>query len=415
MNKDKNLAVKNQIWSVLSGVANLALSIVVGVIATRMLGLEDGGIISFATGIAMILRQVVQFGTRNYIASDIKREFDFNVYLVLRIITLLVAVVLLAVIMVFSHSSQYKTLCTVFFTGIYFVDMFADVFMGEFQRNGKMYLSGQLRAAIAVVAMVVFFAGMLIWRDTLSALICAFFASLAVAILIIWHLRPEYQIATLHVYAASIKKLIFAAFPIFVGAFIISYLDNAQRFLLNIYASDEITGIYQIIVLPSSLIVLFNYFLLLGAELTRVSQLYHTGDRNRFLKRIHFQFLYVAGLTLACLTGAWLFGTRLLSWVYGVDVSAYRMEMLLMILGGGFLAMSTVTGTVLQIMRQQWSYLISLVVVLACATPVMWLLVMHIGINGAAWSRLIICLPLLVAQYLIVRKNLKKAGQAPAE
>ena len=83
---------------------------------------------------------------------------------------------------------------------------------------------------------------------------------------------------------------------------------------------------------------------------------------RQFWHLIFRQTVIIAGLTLLVIAGGYLLGTPILSLLYGVDLSGYKIELLILLLGGGLLALVNFFTMVITVTRYQkhliWGYLI---------------------------------------------------------
>ena len=94
--------------------------------------------------------------------------------------------------------------------------------------------------------------------------------------------------------------------------------------------------------------------------LYQMSVLWNQRHLKRFVFKTVIQTGIVALITLACLVGAYLLGIPVLSLIYNTDLSPYKMELLVLLLGGGFLGISGLLNAVITIIRGQkwmlWGY-----------------------------------------------------------
>lgn len=67
--------------------------------------------------------------------------------------------------------------------------------------------------------------------------------------------------------------------------------------------------------------------------------------------------MIIAGISAVCIAGAYVLGIPVLSMLYHTDLAGYKHELLILLLGGGFLAGSGYLSVVLTIMRCQKSLL----------------------------------------------------------
>lgn len=77
-----------------------------------------------------------------------------------------------------------------------------------------------------------------------------------------------------------------------------------------------------------------------------------------FIQRTLIQVIIIFIITLVCIIGAYLIGVPVLSILYNTDLAPYKTELLILLLGGGFLGLSGLLNTMITIIRFQKSLLL---------------------------------------------------------
>ena len=109
------------------------------------------------------------------------------------------------------------------------------------------------------------------------------------------------------------------------------------------------------------------------------------GRRDAFARRFAQQVLIIVGITLVCIAGAWLIGVPVLSLLYNTELAPYKADLLVLLAGGGFLAMASLFTTGLTIIRWQGRLIPGYVAVSALAFVACPFAVGAAGIDGASW------------------------------
>jgi len=126
------------------------------------------------------------------------------------------------------------------------------------------------------------------------------------------------------------------------------------------------------------------------------------------------QVVYIIGITLVSIIGAYILGIPVLSLIYGVDLTDYKSELLIMLAGGGFLALSTWINIVVTIMRRQKYLLIGNVITSGIALIFSEWVVEKYGVMGATvlYTMLMLVLTLcyVVVFLLGYLKSVQKEG-----
>ena len=113
-------------------------------------------------------------------------------------------------------------------------------------------------------------------------------------------------------------------------------------------------------------------------------------------RKIGNQIIEIIILTCLCVLGTYLFGVQALSILYGVNLSDYREELILLMLAGGGLAFVGYTSVVLTIMRKQNALLCNMILVSIAALFGFKIFVKKWGILGAILYYLLLMIALAV-------------------
>ena len=220
-------------------------------------------------------------------------------------------------------------------------------------------------------------------------------------------LRPSFQ-------WNKIKGLLATCFPLFLGSFILLYLYNIPKYSMENYLSKEFQSYYAILFMPASVINLFSGFAF-KPLLTTLAVNWEEGKKYLFVRILLKGVGIVAVLTVAAVAVGYPLGTPVLSWLYGVDLSAYRMELVLLLVGGGFSAASVILYYGLMVMRHQRLILAGYTAALLLALPVADPLIKGLGIQGASWLYLGLMLLVTLLFAVMIAVFLKKKQKKQEE
>ena len=399
--------IQDHLWTVLSAGLSAVYATLLILMTTRFVSLTVAGILSYAAAVSELLRILVMFGVRGYQSTDMKQEFNFNVYLGLRTLTALLASIVLAVFLILGRFEPFRAAVMLLFFFTYLTDMYADVFMGDLQQKGKMRIAGRMRATGFASALIAFAIASFTTQTLLLPLAFAGFAICCVNIVWIWVYRSHFGAIRVKIDVIAIKKLAVSTYPIAISSLLFIYLYHAQKYYLGAFGLDEAVAIITILMLPAMLLNLFCIFFFMGAELTYMAGLFTSGQLRRFAIRVNQQLLIVVALCIPFMIFIYFSGIFLLSWLYGVDLSVYKEQLMLLSSGSVFLAIVSVLNAVLIVMRRQKTTMFCMMAVACVTGPAMWFLVSRYGLTGAAFSNLVIFVPMAVLLYVVYRVALK--------
>ncbi len=383
----------NFIWNAVGGMLNAGQSVFLLIIITRICGLETAGIFSIAFATGNLFMYIGNYGVRNYQVSDQAEEYAFADYLRHRVLTICIMLLLAAGYALWSawtgSYSPYKAGCVFAMCALKAVDCAEEVFEGRYQQKGRLDLAGKLvtiRLLVSIGGMMLVLA---VTGDLLKATAAAVFLAIAASAAVILYCRDTAAYEKVPFCREKIGGLLKACFPVFAANFLSFYLINEPKYAIDAAMDETAQACYNFIAMPVFVIQLLNMFLY-QPMLLRMTGCWEKRNKKEFLG--YFCKLSAALLAVAVpvLVAAWLLGIPVLSWLYATDLTSYRGDLLLILLGGVFLAFNGFYCAVLTITRRQNAiplvYLAGAVISFVL-TPVM---VQGSGIRGAVVSFLIV-------------------------
>lgn len=304
--------------------------------------------------------------------------------------------------------STEKSLVIIWMSLFKAVDAFEDIFHGMYQQKGRLDAAGKAMTLRLGVTIVFFSLGLLVLKNLLVVLI---FATFITGVLLIVFLRLSYkpfeQIIEKNFSIYNVLKMIKICFPLFLGSFLSFYIGNAPKYAIDSVLNDELQACYGFIAMPVFVIGLLNNFIF-NPMIYKMSILWDKGKKNEFIKKIIIQIMIIIGITSVCVVGAYLFGIPILSILYNTDLSSFKSELLTLLLGGGFLALSGLLVTVITIMRFQNSLMFGYMIVSILAYVLSKVVVRRYSISGAAVLYAVLMAALCLTFFIILGYGFKK-------
>ena len=200
-----------------------------------------------------------------------------------------------------------------------------------------------------------------------------------------------------------------ACWPLFIASFIMNYLNNAPKYAINTYYDETVQNSYNILFMPAFVINLLSLFVF-RPLLTDLAKDWEGDDMKAFTDIVKKMMALIGVLTVAACIGAYLLGIPVLSLIYGVDLSSYRLELVVVMICGGLNAYVYCLYYVVTVTGKQIYLLAGYGVGLAAAVLFGPLLVQRAGIMGAAVSctlsfALVFAVFLLITAVVIRKKK----------
>ena len=206
--------------------------------------------------------------------------------------------------------------------------------------------------------------------------------------------------------------LIKACSPLFLGSFLSLYIYNAPKYMIDFIGSEIEITYYSIIFMPTFVINLFSEFVF-KPLLTVIASKWMDGNFLMFFQIIKKLLINIIGITLTSVLIAYLFGPQLLSKFYSVDVTYYRLEIVLLMLSGGFSAAVYLFYNILTSMRLQKTIIINYFSASIVITLVSYIFVKSLHIMGAVvaylFTEILLFSLMLIGTYFGYRKGLRKS------
>ncbi len=402
--KSKNPEKRDIIWNMTGSFLYAFASMVLSIAVVQIAGEDAGGIFTFAfTTFGQHMFMMAYFGIRPFQITDTGGKYSFGDYLGLRLLTC-GAAVLTGMGYVLLNGYSFEKAAVVFLMVVYkVIDALADAYEAEFQRGGRLYLTGKSNAFRTILSVGVFLASLAYTKDLAAASLWAVGAQaagfLVFDVLVIREL-PNVEWRS----AKGKKQELFAeTILLFCSAVLDFYIFSASKYAIEGCMADRDMAVFGAIFMPTSIINLVAGFVI-RPYLTKMSFTWEMGRTRRFLKIQKRIALIIAALTVLAVGGAWLLGIPVLSLLYPnlrTGLSQCRPALVLIIFGGALNAYMNLFYYSLVIMKKQKYIfgvygLVSLMVVLVSTPFVRWG-----GIFGGALAYVVLTGALMVLFGLI--------------
>ena len=364
-------------------------SVIMLMVLTRVCDLATAGIFTLAYANANLFHIMGSFGMRNFEASDVKPENGFKAYLSARVITTIAMVVCSWSYCAFSAVkvgySNEKILVVGLMTLFKCVDVVEDVFNGNYQQQGRLDIAGKQMTLRVMSATLVFCVTSVVTKSLVMATAAATVWATCFLVSSLSYIHSRYALPALSRQADNQRALplLRECIPVFLAAFLLYYIGNAPKWAIDAVMDDVAQAHYGFIAMPVFVVNLLSQFIYMPM-VRPISDMWDTGDAKGFRHAFVRQIGIIGGITVVCVGGAALLGAPVLSVLYNTDLSPYRVELCVLVLGGGFLALATLFNMGITVMRKQgqlvWGYGIVAVLAWFVSTPI----VRSLGISGAS-------------------------------
>lgn len=357
------------IWNITGSIANALLSVVALMIVTRILDDRQADIFSIAWTISQLMATVGTFQIRMYQATDVTGVFRFRQYLIYRMITIgIMMISSYAYVMIRGYSGE-KAVVVLLMCIFRAVDSLADVYEGWFQQKERLDLSGKALTYRIVVAVLGF--GVILFTTRNLILSGAVLVVVYVVCFFVYDIRYHYGVEAFRETAKKDKaglswvvKMTIEGFPLFINAFLMMSIMNAPKMVLDVAIeqgslAQGLQTVFNIIFMPASFLNLA--YIVFRPLITKMAIVWNIGKAKEFLKILMKIMISLFGIGILLLIGSALLGIPILSIVYAVDLKDYKMELLIIIVGGCMYTFAAVLDNALVVIRKQYILILAYV------------------------------------------------------
>ena len=399
---EKNIQRDCFVWNTIAGLFNAAQAVVMMMIITRTDGVEASGILSIAFAMGNLLMTIGKFGVRNYQVTDVKRENTFNSYMTMRIITTtFMLIVSIGYIIWKCQKGEYsfdKAGVVLAICCIYVVEAFEDVFLGFYQEEGRLDIGSKVFVVRWLFIMLTFAICAFARAGLLVSVVLALLVSIVLEIGLIICTKVMFKMPKIQIETDQIGRLFKNCTALFLSAFLTYYVTNAPKYAIDVYSTEEVQAYFGYVSMPVFVVELLNCFLY-QPKLVLLANDWKQKDYLAFNKKIVKQSGLIIVLVIVCVAVAYVLGIPVLSILYGVDLSNYKNELIILMIAGGALAFVGYTSVLLTIMRKQLLLLINMVIISIAALIGFGRIVQKESMMGAAKYYLLLMFVLAILNY----------------
>ena len=391
LEKTNNIDRSTYLWNAINSGLSAALFPVILLVVKRTNGVYDAGIYSIAFAVAALMLFIGQYGLRRFQSSDIKEKYSFAEYHGMRFITCGAMIIASAAYCFYGLEFRdygWDKFIVVFLICLLKVNQaYADVLHGHMQQKGRLDVAAKASAVRFLAELVSCSIALIVTHDLLISSIVCIVVSTAVMLLTSVNAARRYTDSLRpSIGAGQFRRLLIEGFPLFASLFLNMYISNAPKYAIDAHLTDEVQAYYNVLFMPAFVIQLIAYFIF-NPILTTYARLWLSDQRSDFRKLcrlIRRQCLILLGLTILAVAVALTIGIPVLSWIFDMDLAGHRMDLAILMIGGGAMAYGVFFNYVITIIREQVFLLISYALASAAALVLSGPFVVHAQITGAS-------------------------------
>ena len=403
----KNNFKKSFIWNTIGSGLNSFNSLLFMIIVTRINGIKDAGVFTLCFATSCMLYVIAIYSGRTYQVTETDKEVTDNEYIINRFLSSSIMLIISILWSIFNDYNIYKTIILIMLCVFKITEAIADVLYGILQKNDRLDLVGKslfIKSSLNIIlfALINFFTKKLI-------LACLSLSIINILVIIIYDLKyvRKYKEKIVKKDFNIVLKIFTFGFYTFLYTLIANYLVNIPRYAIDKTLTIEYQTIYGILIMPASIIMLANMFII-QPVITSLKQHYIDNNNKQFTKLALKIISYTAIIGIGCIILANFFGIIFFKIVYGLDLSKYKISLLIIIFGATLYTISSVFSNCLLILRE--TKIQVLIYTIACCVAYISssILVEKYRIDGGAYSYIIMMTVLLIIYIITFIFKVKK-------
>lgn len=398
---------KEFIWNTVGSVIVAIFNAIILMFCTRMNNVEIAGIFSIAYATAYIFNAIGDFGIRIYQVTDINKKYNFSEYLMARIIAVILMCICATIFITVGGYRNEKFIISIILITYRIIENFSETFQAEFQLNGHLEMAGKSMTYRNVTALLVCYLVDKITGNFILALISMLIINIILFVLYDVKKVKKFTNINFKVNMNKVKEITIQCLPLAISTLISIYVINSVKYAIDATGNYTMQTYYNIIYMPTFVINLISIFIS-KPFLKPFGEYWNNKEYKKLYSTVGKIIAFLFGATIAIELVCYFIGIPILNLLYKVDLSAFKLQLMLLILSGFLYAISTILFNALGTMRKQKFTLIPYALSAIFALIVPNYLVQKYGMQGAVISSILIMFILCISMGILFIFNLKK-------
>ena len=342
---------KDYIWNSIGSFLQSAISPILLIVITRLNGVGDSGLFSFAMSLSVVFWAISLWGGRTYQVSDVKKEFSSGDYIVVRFISSLIVAVFSISFCILNGYDLIKTELIMVLVSFKILESIADSMYGVLQIHNRLYIVGISLTMKSVFGFMLFTLVDILTKNIIYGALSIFIVNIAVVIFydIPWMKHVE-SVGLTKKNIMQAGKIMKKTAEVFVVVFLTMFSLNIPRYFLDKYHYDQI-GYFGIMAMPITLLTLFISFVL-QPNVVNLSELLKKKKIKEFTNIVSKIDFITFTLGILFVVSSYLIGVWALNTVFGIDINNFRIDLTIMVIGAVANAFVSIYVNLLIILRR---------------------------------------------------------------
>lgn len=397
---------KNFIWNLVGSVIYSFSSLFLMIIVTRINGVKDAGIFTFAFSIACLFQVISNYFGRTFQVTNTDKNILDGDFLYHRIFTGFIMLMMVVGYLLIQDYSNYKVIIIVLWVIYRLIESFSEIFYAVIQRNEQLYKVGISLFLKTIFGVSAFLVADFFSHNMLFSIIVIVIVNFLISLLYDFKLfLGFYQKTSFD--KKKMKTLFISGFCVFIFTFLVQFILNEPKYTIDSLMNDSMQTIYGIISMPATFMVLCSQ-LVIQPFLGNMTLQLQNKSYKEFLRLNIKVIVFIVLVGIVAVIACYFIGIPILEFIYGISLKRYLNSLLIIIMGSVFFGISYICSTSLTTMRRTFIQVIFYIVISIIIVILSRVLIIDYGILGASISYSVSMFVLGVIFFMILVLSLKK-------
>lgn len=326
-------------------------SLIYLIIVTRINGVDEAGIFTFAFSFASMLLMIGIYAGRTYQVTENDKEITQSDFLIFKLFCCLAMIIIGVSFCIARNYDTTKFIVIVTLLLFKSLDAYAEAVYGVFQKQDNLYQSGISLTAKSLLCVIIFLFTDIITTNLIISCISVLLVDIFVFIFYDLRKLKSYKIKRSLFTSYSFKSLLFGGFWVFIFFFLTQYINNAQKYVIDFIMSNSDQTIFGIIVMPATFMCLCSQFLF-NPFINSFNTYAKSNQKNNLLRLIIKLTIWILLIGFASLIVCYFIGIPVLNFIYGISLDEYLPHVLIIVSGSIFYAVAILLSNVMITLRK---------------------------------------------------------------
>jgi len=407
--RNKGNVKKDFIFNTIGTGINAFNSLFFMIIATRINGVSDAGIFTFAFSTAALFQIIGVYSGRIYQITDNTKATNED-YLVNKVITCVIMFVV-SILFILLRGYTGKKMLVILILCIYrTLEAFSEVIYAYFQKNYELYKVGMSLVLKNVLGLIVFLTINIFTRNLIYSTLGLVLNYILIMLSYDFKIFRNNFIKLRNINLNNQKKIFSLGFSTFLLSFLLMYIVNIPRYVIDFKMSDASSSIFGILIMPASVVVLIAQFIL-HPFLMKINDFLIHKDYKNLKKNVMNICLVTSAFGIFATFIAYLIGIPILEFIYGISLKKYLMALIVVLIGATLYGVVSILSNILVAMRIASKQIIISFVVSIFSLFISICFINSLGVNGACYGytiTMLLDIILYIVLFAITEKKLEK-------